>query len=51
MFVPYCKDLKLAKPATSFKKAVESLKYLTPVDFAAVRLTLTTYNKYSYTNN
>ena len=36
MFVSYCKDLNLAKPSSSFKKAVESLKYLTPGDFAAV---------------
>jgi len=36
MFLSYCRDLKLAKPATSFKRAVESLRYLTPGDFAAV---------------
>ena len=36
MFLSYCKDLKLANPATSFKRAVESLRYLTPGDFAAV---------------
>jgi len=36
MFVSYCKDLKLDKPSTSFKRAVGSLKYLTPGDFAAV---------------
>lgn len=32
----YCKDLKLPKPSISFKIAIESLKYLTPGDFAAV---------------
>ena len=36
MFLSYCKDLELAKPAASFNKAVESLRYLTPGDFAAV---------------
>ena len=36
MFLSYCKDLELAKPSLSFKKAVESLRYLTPGDFAAV---------------
>ena len=36
MFVSYCKDLKLAKPSISFRKGVDSLKYLTPGDFAAV---------------
>lgn len=36
MFLSYCKDLKLAKPSTSFKRAVESLRHLTPGDFAAV---------------
>jgi len=36
MFLSYCKDLKLAKPSTSFKRAVESLRYSTPGDFAAV---------------
>ena len=36
MFLSYCKDLKLAKPSSSFKRAVESLQYLTPGDFAAV---------------
>ncbi len=36
MFLSYCKDLKLAKPSTTFKRAVESLRYLTPGDFAAV---------------
>ncbi|QOP45878.1 AAA family ATPase [Sulfurimonas paralvinellae] len=36
MFLSYCKDLKLAQPSISFKRAVESLKYLTPGDFAAV---------------
>jgi len=36
MFLSYCKDLKLAKPSSSFKRAIESLKYLTPGDFAAV---------------
>ncbi len=36
MFLSYCKDLKLAKPSISFKRAVESLRYLTPGDFAAV---------------
>jgi len=36
MFIAYCKDLKLAKPSQSFKRAVESLRYLTPGDFAAV---------------
>jgi len=36
MFLSYCKDLKLAKPSVSFRQGVESLKYLTPGDFAAV---------------
>mgnify|MGYP000328676666 CR=1 FL=1 len=36
MFLYYCKELNLSKPATSFKRAVESLRYLTPGDFAAV---------------
>jgi len=36
MFLSYCKDLKLAKPSSSFKRGVESLRYLTPGDFAAV---------------
>jgi len=36
MFLSYCKDLELAKPSLSFKRAVESLRYLTPGDFAAV---------------
>jgi len=36
MFISYCKDLKLTKPSISFKRAVESLRYLTPGDFAAV---------------
>jgi len=36
MFLSYCKDLKLAKPSPSFKRGVESLKYLTLGDFAAV---------------
>ena len=36
MFLSYCKDLKLAKPSLSFKRGVESLRYLTPGDFAAV---------------
>ena len=36
MFLSYCKDLKLSRPSDSFKRAVESLKYLTLGDFAAV---------------
>ena len=36
MFLSYCKDLKFSKPSTSFKKAVNGLRYLTPGDFAAV---------------
>lgn len=36
MFLSYCKDLKLSRPAVSFKRTVESLRYLTPGDFAAV---------------
>ena len=36
MFLSYCRDLKLAKPSLSFRKGVESLRYLTPGDFAAV---------------
>ncbi|MDA3909092.1 MAG: AAA family ATPase [Sulfurimonas sp.] len=36
IFLSYCKDLKLPKPSASFKRAVESLRYLTPGDFAAV---------------
>jgi SpoVK/Ycf46/Vps4 family AAA+-type ATPase len=36
MFVAYCKELQLPKPNVSFQKMVESLRYLTPGDFAAV---------------
>ena len=36
MFLSYCKDLKIRKPALSFKSKVESLQHLTPGDFAAV---------------
>jgi len=36
IFVSYAKDLKLVKPTVAFKKAIESLRYLTPGDFAAV---------------
>jgi SpoVK/Ycf46/Vps4 family AAA+-type ATPase len=36
MFLSYCKDLKLKKPSLSLKKSIESLRYLTPGDFAAV---------------
>ena len=36
IFVSYCKDLKLKKPSSFFKKAVKNLDYLTPGDFAAV---------------
>ena len=36
MFLSYCKELKLPKPAVSLKRAIESLRYLTPGDFAAV---------------
>ena len=36
MFVSYCKELKIRKPAVSFKSAIENLRYLTPGDFAAV---------------
>ena len=36
MFLFYCRDLKLAKPSTSFKRAIENLRYLTPGDFATV---------------
>ena len=36
IFLSYCKDLKLIRPANSFKRAIESLRYLTPGDFAAV---------------
>jgi SpoVK/Ycf46/Vps4 family AAA+-type ATPase len=36
MFLSYCKDLKLPKPSVSFKRDVESLRYLTPGDFTAV---------------
>jgi len=36
MFLSYCKDLKLTKPSPSFKRAIHSLRYLTPGDFAAV---------------
>ena len=36
MFLSYCKELKIRKPSVSFKSGVESLRYLTPGDFAAV---------------
>ena len=36
MFMSYCKNLQLVKPSSSFKRAIESLRYLTPGDFAAV---------------
>jgi SpoVK/Ycf46/Vps4 family AAA+-type ATPase len=36
MFISYVKELKLDKPTISFKRAVESLRELTPGDFAAV---------------
>ena len=36
MFLSYCKDLNLSKPLKAYKKAVKSLRYLTPGDFAAV---------------
>ena len=36
MFLSYAKELKLSKPSSSFKNSVESLKQLTPGDFAAV---------------
>lgn len=36
MFLSYCKELKLTKPTSSFKRAVENLRHLTPGDFAAV---------------
>ena len=34
MFLSCCKDLKLAKPSLSFKRGVESLRYLTLGDYA-----------------
>jgi len=36
MFLSYCKDLKLSKPSLSDKSGIESLRYLTPGDFAAI---------------
>ncbi|RLA83179.1 MAG: AAA family ATPase [Epsilonproteobacteria bacterium] len=36
MFLSYCKDLKLRKPAISFKSSIEALRHLTPGDFAAI---------------
>ena len=36
MFLSYCKDLKIRKPTVSFRSGVESLRHLTPGDFAAV---------------
>ena len=36
MLLGYCKELKISKPAVSFKTAVENIKHLTPGDFAAV---------------
>jgi len=36
IFLSYAKELKLHKPSNSFKQKVESLKALTPGDFAAV---------------
>ena len=36
MFLSYCEDLKLSRPSSTLKRAAQSLKYLTPGDFAAV---------------
>jgi SpoVK/Ycf46/Vps4 family AAA+-type ATPase len=36
MFLSYCKELKIRKPAISFKSGIENLRHLTPGDFAAV---------------
>ena len=36
MFLSYCKDLGIRKPASSFKSGVENLRHLTPGDFAAI---------------
>jgi SpoVK/Ycf46/Vps4 family AAA+-type ATPase len=36
MFLSYCKELRLRKPAISFKSGIENLRHLTPGDFAAV---------------
>ena len=36
MFLYYCEELKLSTPSTSLKNTVESLRYFTPGDFAAV---------------
>ncbi|MEA3553212.1 MAG: ATP-binding protein [Campylobacterota bacterium] len=36
MFLSYCKELGIRKPAISFKSGVESLRHLTPGDFAAI---------------
>ncbi len=36
MFVAFAKELKIYKPANSFRSGVENLRYLTPGDFAAV---------------
>ena len=36
MFMSYCKELRLSKPSVSMQSSIESLKYLTPGDFAAI---------------
>jgi SpoVK/Ycf46/Vps4 family AAA+-type ATPase len=36
VFISFAKELKIRKPAESFKSAIENLRFLTPGDFAAV---------------
>jgi len=36
MFLSYCKELSLKKPPSRYKQKIESLRYLTPGDFAAI---------------
>ena len=36
MFIAYSKELSLKKPSSSLQRIVQSMKYLTPGDFAAV---------------
>lgn len=47
IFLSYCKDLKLPRPSTSFRKSVKNLRCLTPGDFAAV----TRQNRFRPINN
>jgi GH25 family lysozyme M1 (1,4-beta-N-acetylmuramidase) len=47
MFLSYCKELSIRKPAISFKSDIENLSHLTPGDFAAV----TRQNRFRHIKN